>query len=347
MPLRPNIIERTLFYTLNLAPGISADQFGGPAFFIVAAAIQLNMFETLGAAPETADGLANKLEIDRRGTHFMLDALESLGYVRRHGNAYDLTRMSRKWLTDGGDINFSPFFLYWAALMEHFMPKLADTLRTGEPETHQYEWIENQPEVSRYFQEGMIAIAKFVGDDIAKMIPVPAGGGVVLDVGGGHGTYAVALCKQHPNLSAVIFDSPQALATGRQAIKDAGMDGRISVAEGDILKDDPGTDYDIALLFNVVHGFREEGNLDMLRRVGKALKPGGLLVIAEQTPDSAPLPVMKAITRILGVAYYHMLGGQMYDYETISGWLSQTGYRDIRRKTVTKVGSLLIFGTKA
>jgi tRNA A22 N-methylase len=40
---------------------------------------------------------------------------------------------------------------------------------------------------------------------------VPRGARDLLDIGGSHGYYSVALCRRHPTLRAVILDLPQAV----------------------------------------------------------------------------------------------------------------------------------------
>ena len=54
--------------------------------------------------------------------------------------------------------------------MEHFMPRLEESLRTGQPPVNLYTWIEDQPETSRFFQEGMIAITRYVKDDVVNRV---------------------------------------------------------------------------------------------------------------------------------------------------------------------------------
>lgn len=100
------------------------------------------------------------------------------------------------------------------------MDTLEDSLRTGQPPLNLYSWIENQPEASRAFQEWMIAIAGFAANAIVSLVvsSLPLNACRLLDIGGGHATYAIAFCRQYPNLSATVFDSPQALTAGRTSI---------------------------------------------------------------------------------------------------------------------------------
>jgi hypothetical protein len=346
MPLAPNWLERFFFLTLNQGPGPSLDMWGGPAFQVVLAAIRLDLFETLNPQPLTTADLSRRLQTDPHATQILLDALASLKYVKGQNGHYDLTAMTRKWLTDDGAINFSAYFQFWGAMLEHFMPRLGESLRTGQPPVNLYEWIEDQPEVSRYFQEGMIAITRYVKDDVVKGLNLPSNARRLLDIGGGHAMYSIALCQKHPQLSAVVFDGARALTVGQESIADERMADRVTVQEGDLLTDDLGTGYDVALLFNIVHGLTPEANLDLFHKIKSTLNPGGQLVILEQLAGVAPLPLMDTVVQILSVSFFHMLGGQVYTFEDISGWLREAGFGVIRRKNILKAGGALISGTK-
>jgi ubiquinone/menaquinone biosynthesis C-methylase UbiE len=349
MPLTLNPLEYLAFRTLNQAPAVTLDMWGAPASCIVLAALRMNLFATIGTGAMTTTELSRTLKTDPHGTELWCDTLVKLGYLKKSADRYETSTMTRKWLLDSGDINFTPFYLYWGELMERFFPKLEESLRTGKPPVNLYHWLESDdPDaaiVSRHFQEGMIAIAKFVANDIAAQLPIPANGGKVLDIGGGHGEYTIALCRKYPQATALIFDGAQALATGNAAIAAAGLQSRIQTQVGNFITDDLPTGFDVALLFNIVHGFTPAENIDLFRKVKGALNPGGQLVVLEQIHGTSPLPVMDGVTHILGMAYYHLLGGQVYTYEDIQGWLTTAGFGDIRRKSILQANSALIMGS--
>ncbi len=54
---------------------------------------------------------------------------------------------------------------------------------------------------------------------------------------------------------------------------------------------------------------------------------------------------MDGVTHILGMGYYHLLGGQVYTFEDIQGWLMAAGFGTIRRKSILQANSALIMGT--
>jgi len=188
-------------------------------------------------------------------------------------------------------------------------------------------------------------IARFTADEIIGKVPLPAMAARVLDVGGGHAMYSIALCRKHPGVSVTVFDSPQALNTARENIAQAEMGDRIALQEGDFRHDHLGSGYDAALLFNIIHGLTSDENTDLFRKVGEALKPGGRIVILEQLAGRSPLSMIRAVSGILGMSYFHVLDGQVYAYEAVAGWLAAAGFTNVRRINLLRVpGNSLVLG---
>jgi SAM-dependent methyltransferase len=68
-----------------------------------------------------------------------------------------------------------------------------------------------------------------------------------------------------------------------------GMGDRVSHRAGNALADDLGTEvYDLVFMAAVVHHFDDRTNRQLMQRIGRALRPGGLVAIWEpvrQDPD--------------------------------------------------------------
>ncbi len=347
MPIPLNFLERSLFLTLNQGPAPILDLWSALAFRMVMAGHRLGVFETLAAGPAAAAELAVKLETDPRGLGVLLDALVPLGYLERQSGGYANSAMSAKWLTSSGGNNFGPYMAFWDEVMARLWQSPEASVRAGAPPVNLYDWLQDQPETSRQFQEGMVAIAAVIEKEVTTGLKFLAGAHRLLDVGGGHGAYSVALCRAYPQLSATIFDAPGALATGRQVVAAAGFEGRISFQPGDFLHDDLGEGYDAVLLFNILHGFRAGQNLALFQKAARALNQGGALVVLEQLADAKTGGAAQAINAILAFAFFHTLGGQVYPFQDIAGWLQQAGFGKIQRINLRRApGSSLIIGVK-
>jgi predicted O-methyltransferase YrrM len=347
MPIIPNALERLVFVTLNQAPGPMLDLFAAVAFRSVVAAIKLGVFDRLHRSQLSTAELAQQLGTDERGTRMLLQFLEALGYVQETGDRYTNTPMANKWLVQTSPTSMAPGFRYWGIILSELWGDLEDTIRTGQPRTNLYAWIETEPTTSLDFQTWMVAIARLTGGEIVRKLRLPPTARRLLDVGGGHGMYSMALCRRYPELSATVFDSPEALKAAESNIAAEKMGSRITLQPGDFLQDDLGSGYDVALLFNIVHGLSADQNRDLVHKVVAALSSGGLIVVAEQVAGKAPGRAAKASAAMLGLSYFHLLGGQIYTYDEIAGWLTDAGVSGLRRINLLKApGTSLIIGTK-
>ena len=111
----------------------------------------------------------------------------------------------------------------------------------------------------------------------------------MLDIGGSHGFYSLALCRRHPHLAAVILDLPEAIKEAAPILAMEGMGDRIRHQVGDALTQDLGENcYDLILISNLAHHFTDEQNRGLMLRAARALTPGGLLVIQELIRPASP-----------------------------------------------------------
>ncbi len=348
MPIVPNLPERLLFFRLNRAPGPVLDIFGAVAFRAVLAAVNLGVFEGLRGGPLSAADLAGRIGADERGVVALLDALGSLGYVSGRDGLYSNTSMTNRWLVRESPESVAAGFDYWGTILRELWGDLEGSIRDGAPRTNLYGWVEAHPEASRDFQEWMVATSRLLGDEISRKLKLPSQARRLLDVGGGHGAYSIALCRRHPQLTATVFDLPEALKAARENVAAEGLEDRIELREGDFLTQGLPTGYDVALLFNIVHGFEAEQNAALLQNVAVALGPGGLVALVEQVTGKAPSPTSRAFAQLLGLSYFHLLGGRIFSFEEIAGWLTAAGFENPRKINLLRApGNTLILGTKA
>lgn len=347
MPIVLSVPEQMILLNLNQGPAPVVDIFSAVAFRATLAGVRLGVFDALDDGPRSPADLARTLGLDERGVRVLLDTLASIGYVRARGARFALTRTAAKWLANSSPLSVAAGVEYWGILFDQFFGNLERSIREGQPPLNLYAWIETQPEASSAFQRWMVATARIGGPEIIDKLMLPPGAQRVLDVGGGHGLYSIALCRKHPQLHATIVDSPEALNAARDNVDAAGLADRITLHTGDFLHESLGSGYDLALLFNIVHGFTPAQNTDLLRRVAGALSVGGCVAIAEQLAGKPPTRAAGAFAQMLGLAYFHLLGGRLYSFDEISGWLRASGFGAIRRRNLLRTpGNSIILGTR-
>ena len=347
MPILPNFLERLIFLRLNQAPGPLLDLFGAVAFRTVLAALRLGLFEALSRGPMSAEEVARQIKADERGTTLLLEALEPLGYISKKGNLYSNTAMTAKWLVRDSPNSVASGYDFWAEALSQLWQDLEESIRSGRPRMRFYEWLEENPGTLRDFQMWIIATARNTIGEIVAKAKLPLTARWLLDVGGGHGLYSIAFCRRYSQLSATVFDLPGALKVGREVIEAEKMGDQVKVQEGDFWSDDLGAGYDVALLFNIIHAYLPDKNVELLGKVASSLNPGGDIVILEQLAGKALSPTARAITRIFGLNYFHLLGGQIYTFDEIARWLTSSGFTNPRRINLLRSpGVSLVMGTK-
>jgi hypothetical protein len=224
---------------------------------------------------------------------------------------------------------------------------LEESIRSGRPALPGADWVAQRPGGWRIYQEGMIATARMVADEIVSRVRLPRDTRRLLDVGGGHGLYSVRFCRRQPGLSATVFDVPPALDVARDVVTAEGMQGRVVLQAGDFWVDELGAGYDVALVFNVLHAFLPEKNIELLRKVCGAVSAGGRIVIMEQLVGGATTGLANAVARLQALNYFNDLGAQTYTFEDVAGWLATAGFAAARRLSLRKTpGFSLVLATK-
>ncbi|AKB20099.1 methyltransferase [Methanosarcina sp. WWM596] len=109
----------------------------------------------------------------------------------------------------------------------------------------------------------------------------------LLDLGGGHGLYAIAFAKLNENLQAFVFDLPPVTQKAKDFIEKYGA-SRVDIIPGDFFNDEIGSGYDV-----IFSSFNPGGKVpSLIPKISKALTPGGVFVtrqIPEEKMKSSPL----------------------------------------------------------
>ncbi|MFC4116006.1 methyltransferase [Nonomuraea zeae] len=324
MPLFINALEAAA-HRLSVVPPMF-DYFNALGLHALIAAARMGVFDALDERPSTGDELAATLGLDPSSTTMLLRALAGLGYLRIRRGRYRLTRVSRLWFTTGSATSLVAGLEFWERTACVVWPRLEKTVRDGSPATPFYELLENDPELSRSFQAWTAAVARRQAPATARAIPVPRGAGRVLDVGGGHGVFSMALLRRHPGLRATVLDLPRALDA-------AAEHPRLTLRAGSFLSDDLGGGYDVVLLFNIVHGLDDEAVAALLPRLAAALNPGGTIVVGDQFGDSVmPGRASRTLLGLLDLNYRVAAGGRVRGFAEVSRLLREAGFRRPRHR---------------
>ena len=329
MPIQPNTLERIAFFNLNAAPGPMLDLAGMLAYQALSTAVRLDVFNALAEQPATSRELAARLDLHERGLDRLLEALLGTGYVTRKNGRYANSAMTQKWIVDGAGLDMISAVTSFDYFFHNLWPAAAQVIRSGERPFDFYGIMEADPALSHAFQRMMVGNAQVAGPEIIRHVAVPSGPASLLDVGGGHGAFAIQFCQAHPGLQAQIMDTAVALNTARAAIVEAGLAARITTHSGDLWSEGWGGPHDVILLFNLLHHYDQETNCRLLAKAHAALRPGGRVAILDQVQGSVFGSASGAIVNLVALMYYLFAGGRVFAAEELQTLLAETGFEDV------------------
>jgi SAM-dependent methyltransferase len=206
--------------------------------------------------PVSAEELAERTGTDARYVREWLSNQAAGGYVTYapEQRTFSLTPEQSLALAQEGSPAFVPGAFELATSLVKDEPKITDAFRTGEG----VGWHEHHHDLfsgtERFFRPG------YAANLIASWIPALDGvqatlesGGLVADVGCGHGASTILMAQAFPRSSFVGFDyHPASIERARESAAKAGVDKRVSF-EVAPAKQYPGGDYDFVAMFDCLH----------------------------------------------------------------------------------------------
>jgi SAM-dependent methyltransferase len=219
--------------------------------------------------------------------------------------------------------------------------KLEAAVRTGQGQGT----MELSGEQQRIFSEGVEAIQAVP----AMALPTTydfSRHRRVLDLGGGTGSWLMALLRHYPGLEGTLLDLPNAAAVARQRLAGDPAAQRAQVVAGDFFKDPIPSGHDVVLIANVIHLFSAAHNRELLRRTRAHVPDGARLLLADFWTDATH--TQPPFAALMAGEFFVITGeGDVYSEEEARDWLQESGWRAVERKPLAGPISLLVAETAA
>ena len=103
----------------------------------------------------------------------------------------------------------------------------------------------------------------------------------LLDVGGGTGSFLLAVLRRYPALRGALFELPGACAVARQRLSAEPEGKRIDIIEGDMFKTPLPAGHDVLLVANTVHVLSALRNLDLMGKMRATVQSGARLLLVD------------------------------------------------------------------
>ena len=292
----------------------------------VTTAVMLGVFDALHEEPATPAELAERLELDPLGAETLLTTLATLGYVEPDGGRTRNTVVSERLLVSASPESIATFVGHQGDLHWQVLDLLPEAVRDGRAYA-MHEQRQDDAERWEAYIRGLYEISRPEQDANAALVAVE-GPRRLVDVAGGHGGFAMAMCRRHPGLEATVLDLPPSAAVGRKIVAEQGFADRVSFREGDVFELGLGEDLDVVSVFNLIHHLPEERDRELCRMAREALRPGGVLVIGDSArPEPGDrLSPHGAVSSLLFYAWSH---SRNFAASEVGGWMKEAGFGEV------------------
>jgi (2Fe-2S) ferredoxin/SAM-dependent methyltransferase len=268
------------------AAGVVPDEIAGPvrAFMesrVLLTALELDVFSAVGSGA-TAAAVASARGGDEGGTERLLNALVSLGFLKKREGVFTSVPLAKRFLTEGSRDDARDALKHNLSLWRRWST-LTDAVRAG----HAVGVAEMAARGDDWTVPFIAAMHRGAAQRAPLVVQAVGTEGVarMLDVGGGSGAYSIAFARASAALRAEILDLPTVLPIAAGHIAEAGLGDRVTTRVGDLRTDPLGSGHDLVLLSSICHMLGPDENRDLLSRAARALAPGGRVVVSDFVLD--------------------------------------------------------------
>lgn len=309
-------------------------------------ASELNVFTALAGGPKTAAEIAAGCGAQTEPVRLLLNGCTDAGLLVREGDRYKNTPVADAFLVVGRPAYIGHGMKYAEDLYEPW-GRLAELMRTNAPVMKPETLLGEDPEKTRAFVYAMHERARGIGAVLPHGVDL-TGRKRLLDVGGGPGTYSIALVQNTPGLHSTVLDLPGVLAISKEIIASHGCGDRIDTTPGDYLKTPFGAGYDVVLLSGMMHRETPENCQLLLRKAFAALDPGGLVIVSDVFFDDDSRTVPPFATHFALSMMLTAVDGTTHAKTGMAAWMTAAGFTHVEIRNLPKPNPhSLVVGTKA
>lgn len=313
---------------------------------IIGAAVNNRVFDLLQSGAKTIKQLSKETGASERGLRAVMNALVGLGLLSKdRKERYSLTLQSEAFLISNKPGSLAGFF---AMNSTHLVPDwlhLSESVKTGLPPIALNQEVHG-PEFFSALVENIIPMSYPAARKLGQALRLSKAQQPVrvLDIAAGSGIWGIGLAQQSPQVRVTAQDWAAMIPITKRITKQFGMADQFDYIEGDVLRANLGTGYDIATLGHILHTEGQERSRQLLKHVFRALKSGGIVAIGEWLVNDArtapPNGLIFAVNMLV-----HSEHGDTFSFNEIKRWLEEAGFKKVR-KLAAPGPSPLVLATK-
>jgi ubiquinone/menaquinone biosynthesis C-methylase UbiE len=301
---------------------------------ILLASLKFRVFTHLGKRNLASQTLAKKAGIDPKGAEALLNALVSLGALKKNGITYaNTTESFRHFSEKSPEFKAGTIFLRMENRDE--WSNLIDILKKGRVLSE----AEDEPQFREPFTHAMHERSRFYSKPLAEFItrkPV----GTLVDLGGGPGSYSAEILRYDKSAKAILIDRPASLKVAKKILKYSKVINRFDFVAGDLFGISFGNQIDTILYSNILHIYNASQNTELFQKINKSLKPGGRFILVDLFLNNSRTEPLDAALFSLTMLLFTETG-RTYSFKETENMLKKNGFGRFKRIDLGKGSSLI------
>jgi phospholipid N-methyltransferase len=298
---------------------------------------EVGLFAQLAEGSATLDDLAQRLGLPRRTTRMVADAMVALGLVQRTGDHYQNSPVAATFLSGRTPTDVRPILRQFNHLSYPRWTHLEEAVRTGTAVFGEFAFTAEEQQI---YSEGVEAITAGTAQALAAQYDFSPHHRV-LDLGGGTGSFLLAILRRYPALACTLFELPPVAAVARRHLTATPLAQGLRIVEGDFFQDPIPAGHDVIIIANVWHNYSPEGNCALLRRVRQSVAAETRLLLVDFWTDPTHTEPLAAALMVGG--FLLTTGeGDVYSAAEVHGWLQETRWRLVAHVPLGGPSSLIV-----
>ena len=290
---------------------------------LVRMALLLDVFTPLAKGPVDTHTVANECGCDETGIHALLDYLYSIKLLEQQNKTYSLTPTAAKFLVPGKKTYVGDW------LLMEINPELWDNIlqkMRGKEQSYQaIPWA--QDAILESYRKLRIAESREMWH-AAGFKPGKHKGLHILDLACGCAIKSFVLAKDDKTIRVTCIDSKKVLKVARDLAYRFKILQQVTFVPGNINSVNLGEEnYNAVLLGQITDYLTPEQNIDLFKRIHKALIPSGIIII--DVPMSGDKP--EELSCLVTLLTWSISGGGAHSFANYNEWLQKQGFTEIKQ----------------
>jgi bacteriochlorophyll C20 methyltransferase len=302
-------------------------------FFSLKAALDLKLFETLAERPYELQNLAEVTgTVPQRLLKFLM-ALDQIGLVQqKEDGCWKITPFAEQFFTapeDHRNLTMVPFVEYLSEVINSYYHNLADVVRGKLNFTSMIPYPPRTQADSLFYETLHRSNTYYPIKLLLEEVDLE-GVNHLVDMGGGIGDIAIALCKKYPNLNVTLLNLPSAIDLICENVEKAGLHGRITPKALDMYRE-PLPKADAVLVSRILYPFGVDFSKLVCRQASSALESGGKFCLVDLNVSDRQNPNYDYLTHYLSSIGTDFVKLEFKHHDTYFDILGDLGFGDIRK----------------